>query len=249
MKPLTVEIWSDVACPWCYVGKRRLESALRSWSASKRATAPGASGAPAEGVGVDVVWRAFELDRSAPPASKEPIDYAARLAGKYGVPRAQAEAMIARLVGVAKDDGLDMRFDRIKPGNTFDAHRLIHLGAERGKGDAMKERLLRAYFTEGEALSEHATLARLAAEVGIDESDAVETLASGAFADDVRADEAEAADLGISGVPFFVIGGRYAVSGAQPAEVLAEALERAFGESNPAARSGEGAACGPAGCD
>jgi len=236
MAKLRIDIWSDIACPWCYVGKRRLEAAL--------ATFPHRSD-------VEVVWRAFELDPSAPHAAAPAAgaSYAERLARKYGKRVADAEAMIQHLVSVAAADGLEFRFDRIRPGNTFDAHRLVHLAHERGVQDAVKERLLRAYMTEGEAMSDPATLLRLAAEAGLDPDEVSAVLGSDRYAREVRADEEEAATLGIRGVPFFVIG-RYAVSGAQPAEVLLRALEQAWGEVSAAAKPAfaEGAACGPDGC-
>ena len=236
MEKLTVDIWSDVACPWCYIGKRRLESALSSF---------------AHADAVDVVWHAFELDPSAPPASPEPTRYPERLAKKYGVPLADAEAMIKRVVDTAAAEGLYFRFDRIRSGNTFDAHRLIRFARERGLQGAVKERVLRAYFCEGEAVSDRSVLARLADEVGMDAAEALQVLETNAHANDVRDDEGAAADLGITGVPFFVVGDRYAISGAQPAEGLLRALERAYAERSSAAAPSTGGApaCEPAGCN
>jgi len=237
MNKLRVDVWSDIACPWCYVGKRHLEAALARF---------------AQRDSVEVVWRAFELDPSAPRTRPLDVSYSERLGKKYGTSKAKAEAMISRMVDVAAADGLDFRFDHIKPGNTFDAHRLIHFAAEHGIQDAMKERLLRAYMTEGEAIGEQSVLERLAGEVGLDAKEVHAMLASDAGADEVRADEAQAQELGISGVPFFVIGGRYAVSGAQPSEVLLQALTQAWTElglGNAAGASfAEGATCGPDGC-
>jgi predicted DsbA family dithiol-disulfide isomerase len=236
MAKLRIDIWSDIACPWCYVGKRRIEAALAQFP--HRAD-------------VEVVWRAFELDPSAPRAAPAAAgaSYGERLARKYGKSVAEAEGMIRSMVAVAADDGLEFRFDRIRPGNTFDAHRVLHLALERGVQDAVKERLLRAYMTEGEAISDPATLARLAGEAGLDVDEVVALLATDTYAPEVRADEEEAAALGIRGVPFFVIG-RYAVSGAQPAEVLLRALHQAWGEvsATGAGDFAEGAACGPDGC-
>ncbi|HEY4118688.1 MAG TPA: DsbA family oxidoreductase, partial [Byssovorax sp.] len=145
--------------------------------------------------------------------------------------------------------GLDFHFERARPGNTFDAHRLIHLAGEHGKQDAMKERLLRAYMTEGAAIGDRGALVELAVEVGLDADEARAALSSERFSDEVRADEREAREIGIRGVPFFVFDGRLAVSGAQPAEVLLGALERA--KADRAVREPElveGAACGPDGC-
>ncbi len=236
MKPSTlrVDIWSDIACPWCYVGKRRLEAALKSFPHRDR---------------VEIVWRAFELDPSAPRERDTSQSYAERLARKYGSSVAEAERMIANMTSVAAGDGLDFRFDRIRPGNTFDAHRVIHLGLEHGKQDAVKERLLLAYMTEGERIGDPETLVRLGAEAGLDANEVRAMLATDAHAADVRADEEEAQELGIRGVPFFVLGGKYAISGAQPVELFAAALAKAWAEvvSEPVVFA-EGAVCGPDGC-
>src|SRR5689334_7936255 len=146
MKSLRVDVWSDIACPWCYVGKRRLEAAL--------ARLPGRED-------VEVVWRAFELDPSAPRVRDPAMSYAERLASKYRTSTARAEEMIRRMTETAAGDGLDFRFDRIRSGNTFDAHRVLHLALERGVQDAVKERFLRGYMTEGEPLGEPEALIRL----------------------------------------------------------------------------------------
>jgi predicted DsbA family dithiol-disulfide isomerase len=228
---LRIDVWSDIACPWCYVGKRQLEAALDQFPESQR---------------VQITWRAFELDGSAPKV-REPVDYAERLGRKYGTTAEQAQAMIDRMTGVARGVGLDFRFDRIRPGNTFDAHRLLHLAALRGVQDAVKERFLRGYLTEGEAIGDGSTLIRLSREAGLDADEVASVLGSDRYADDVRADEAEANALGISGVPFFVIGS-YGVSGAQSPAVLLDVLAKAWSERGDGAELPEGAACGPDGC-
>jgi predicted DsbA family dithiol-disulfide isomerase len=233
---LRIDIWSDIACPWCYVGKRRLEQALARF---------------AHRDDVEVVWRAFELDPSAPRVRDPQQSYAERLARKYGTTPAQGQAMIDRMVDTAAADGLALRFDHIRPGNTFDAHRLLHLAHERGVQDALKERLLRAYLTEGQAIGEPDVLASLAREVGLDDREVADLLAGDRCAAEVRQDEALARELGISGVPFFVLAGRLGVSGAQPADVLLGALDRAWREFCPPeiVPIVEGAVCGPDGCD
>ncbi len=213
---MKVEIWSDVVCPWCYVGKRRFEQALRGF---------------AHRAEVQVVWRSFELDPAA-PASRDG-SYAERLAEKYDTSVPEAQQMIDSMTAAAAAEGLDFHFELARPGNTFDAHRLLHLAAERGVQDAVKERLVRATFTEGEPISDHQTLVRLVAEAGLDADQATAVLAGDAFAPNVRADERDARDLGINGVPFFVIDRRYAVSGAQPAELLQRALEQAWQDRIP----------------
>lgn len=235
MNKLSVEVWSDIACPWCYVGKRRLEAALARFPRRDA---------------VDVVWRAFELDPAAPRVRDPDVSYAERLAKKYGASVADAEGMIRRMTDVAAEDGLDFHFERIRPGNTFDAHRVLHLAGERGVQDAVKERLLRGYMTEGEAIGEPEALVRLAGEAGLDPAEVRAMLATDTYAREVRADEEQARALGIHGVPFFVFGARYAASGAQPAELLLGALEKAWAEvvKEPLEALAEGAVCGPDGC-
>jgi len=239
MDKLRVDIWSDIACPWCYVGKRRLEAAVAQLDCRDA---------------VHVVWRAFELDPSAPRVRSADVGYAERLAKKYGSSVAQAEGMIERMTAVAAQDGLDFRFDRIRPGNTFDAHRLLHFAHEHDPNgplqDVLKERFLLAYMTEGEPIGEQDVLLRLCCEVGLDEETVRQVLTTDAHARHVRADEAEAAARSITGVPFFVLDGRHAVSGAQPADLLRGALERARREQVASSSTvlAEGAACGPDGC-
>jgi predicted DsbA family dithiol-disulfide isomerase len=209
--PFIVEIWSDVVCPWCYLGKRRFESALARFEHRDD---------------VEVVWRSFELDPNAGPSSSVPA--AERLAAKYGMSVEDAQANHDRLTALAAEDGLEYHLDRTRGGNTFDAHRLIQLGKARGIQDAVKERLMRAYFTENVAIDDRETLIRLAAEAGLDADAARATLASDDYADAVREDEELARRIGINGVPFFVLGRRYGVSGAQTSDVLLEALEKSW---------------------
>jgi predicted DsbA family dithiol-disulfide isomerase len=234
MTELRVDVWSDIACPWCYVGKRRLERALRDF--------PHADD-------VKVVWHSFELDPSA-PAEKDPkVSHVERLAKKYGLSVQQAQSNSDRLRDTAKGEGLTFDFDHIRSGNMFDAHRLIHLAKERGRQDAVKERFLKAYLEEGVLMSEHGSLLRLAVEAGLEEREAADVLASEQFGEEVRADEAQAQELGISGVPCFVLDGRYAVSGAQSPQVLLSALHQAWTEREQSAvEPSEGAFCGPDGC-
>jgi predicted DsbA family dithiol-disulfide isomerase len=210
MAPLTVDVWSDVVCPWCYLGKRRLEAALAAFDDPE---------------GVEVTWHAFELDPDAPPVHEgRPAE---RLAEKYGSSLEQAEAMNAQMTELAAREGLEYHLDTARGGNSFDAHRLIRLAAEHGRQGEAEERMFRAYFTEGEAIGAPETLVRLGTVLGLDAEEVRETLGSDRFAADVREDEAVAARLGIRGVPFFVLDRRYGVSGAQPAEVLVQALEHA----------------------
>jgi predicted DsbA family dithiol-disulfide isomerase len=208
---MEIEIWSDIACPWCYVGKRRFEAALAQFEHANETT---------------VTWRSFELDPSAP--LERPGEGAAHLAAKYGMTVEQARASQAGLADTAADEGIEMRFDLQRMGRTFDGHRLVHLGAEHGIQDAVKERLMRAYFTEGALMSDPEALVALAAEAGLDPEEARATLASDRFADEVRTDEHDAQRLGISAVPTFVADRAIGVSGAQPAEQLLAFLREAW---------------------
>jgi predicted DsbA family dithiol-disulfide isomerase len=211
-----VEIWSDIACPWCYVGKRRFEAALARYEHRDEVT---------------VTWRSFELDPQAPPVRQG--DYAAHLARKYGMSRDDALAMHARMTETAAGEGLEFRFDIARGANTFDAHRIVHLAAAHGAQDAMKERIMRAYLTEGELISDHATLERLAVEVGLPEDEVRDVLSSDRFAGEVREDERTAARFGISAVPFFVVDRYYGIEGAQPPEAILETLTRAAAPDTP----------------
>jgi predicted DsbA family dithiol-disulfide isomerase len=227
-----VEIWSDIACPWCYVGKRRFEAALAGFEHRDDVT---------------VTWRSFELDPTAP--RKREVDGATHLAEKYGTSRDQALAMHQRMTDVAAGEGLEFRFDLARGGNTFDAHRLTHLAAAHGLQDAMKERLMRAYLTEGEPIGDPEALGRLAIEVGLPEDEVRELLAGDRYADEVREDERTAAQFGIHAVPFFVVDRALGASGAQPAEVFGELLRRGWETRKPAvAVVADGEACGPDGC-
>jgi predicted DsbA family dithiol-disulfide isomerase len=229
-----VEIWSDVVCPWCYVGKRHFEEALSRFPHRDE---------------VVVEWKSFELDPNSPPVVDMTMSQI--LQRKYGMSEAQADEANAKMTALAAGVGLEYHLDRVQAGNTFDAHRLIHLAAAHDLGDAMKERLLAAYFTEGQAIGDRAVLVALAVEVGLDRAEAERVLAGDQFASEVRNDEARAVALGASGVPFFVIDEAYGVSGAQPVEVLAGALEQAWSASHPVtviAGAGDGAACQDGSC-
>jgi predicted DsbA family dithiol-disulfide isomerase len=210
---MQVEIWSDVVCPWCYVGKRRFEAALARFGERDE---------------VDVVWRSFELDPNAP--QQRDLPSTRHLAEKYGMSIEQAEASQQRLTDLAAAEGLEYHLDRTAGGNSFDAHRLLHLAAASGLQDALKERLLRAYFTEGEAIGRPEVLQRIAAEAGLDPAEVADVLAGEQYADEVRADEQRARLLGINGVPFFAIDGRYGISGAQSSDLILSALEQAWSE-------------------
>lgn len=213
---MKVEIWSDVVCPWCYIGKRHFETALTGFEHRDEVT---------------VIWRSFQLNPNSPTtADGDPLD---RLVAKYGMSRADAERAQARVTAAAATVGLDFHLDRARSGNTFDAHRLLHHALSAGKQSDLKERLMTAYFVEGEAVGEREVLARLATDVGLEGSAVREVLASDAFAAEVRQDEQEARRLGISGVPFFVIDRAYGISGAQPSELMLSTLDQAWVDSHP----------------
>ncbi|WP_139488519.1 DsbA family oxidoreductase [Brevibacillus dissolubilis] len=229
---MKVEIWSDFICPFCYIGKRRFEAALEQFAHKQE---------------IEVIYRSFELD---PNAKREATqDIHSMLAGKYGMSLEQAKSANADVGRQAEGVGLTYDFDNMKPSNTFDAHRLSHYAASHGRMQEMTERLLYAYFTEGKHLGDHETLTALAAEVGLDRDEVAKMLSGEDFTQEVRSDEQEAVDLGIRGVPFFVINRRYAVSGAQPSEVFLDALKKAWDEQSPltilneASESADDAAC------
>ena len=211
---MQIEVWSDVICPWCYIGKRRLEMALAKFPHWES---------------VQVVWRSFELDPNSPrqlPGTLEEM-----LAQKYRVSPQEAAAMNARVTEVAKQVGLDYRLSTARPGNTFDAHRLLHFADSKQLGDSAAERVMHAYFSESLPVGEHESLARLAPEFGIAENEALAMLKSNAFANEVRADEERATNFGITAVPFFVIDENVGISGAQSIEVFSSALQQAWDDS------------------
>lgn len=208
---MLVEIWSDIVCPWCYIGKRRFEEAASRFGHSDD---------------LEVVWRSFELDPHAP--TERGGDAAEQLARKYGVTRERAQAMEDSVTRSAAKVGLEYHLDRARRGNTFDAHRLLHLAADRGLQGELKERLLAAYFTEGEPIGDPLTLGGLAVGVGLDPVEVRGLLDGDAYAEAVRRDERLATGLGATGVPFFVFGRAAAVGGAQSPEILLEAIEHAW---------------------
>ncbi|MGH1340924.1 MAG: DsbA family oxidoreductase [Nannocystales bacterium] len=232
MNPVKVEIWSDVACPWCWVGKRHVEEAAASFDRP-----------------IEIRWRAFELDSSAPKELDDSIDYVDRLANKYRTSRDGAQQMIDRMTEVGRQRGLDFRFDRARPGNTFDAHRLLAWAADSGKQTALKERLFEAYMHEGKSVADHETLVQLAEDVGLDAERAQSVLSSDDFAQEARGDEATAGKLGVTGVPFFVIDGRIGVQGAQPPEVLLSALKKAAADAPAQTVAAKAESCDAEGCE
>jgi predicted DsbA family dithiol-disulfide isomerase len=236
MSVMRVEVWSDVVCPWCYIGKRRLERALAQFPHADE---------------VEVVYRSFELDPSAPREATESMDEV--LARKYGGGVGQARAMMARVTEVAAEEGLEYHLDRTLRGNTVDAHRLLHLALEEGGPRlqaGLKEALMAAYFTRTENVADPDVLRKVAVGSGLDPERVDEVLGSDEFTDAVREDVAQARAFGAGGVPFFVVDRKYGVSGAQPVETFGQVLERAWTESRPSLTVvGEpDGVCGPDGC-
>jgi predicted DsbA family dithiol-disulfide isomerase len=213
---MKVEIWSDILCPWCYIGKREFENALNRFKHKDK---------------VEVTWKSFELD---PSAQKDyDGDLYSLLSSKYNVSIERARQMTGALIERAKATGLTYNMDIAKATNSFDAHRLIHLAAEHGLQETVIERLSAAYLTEGKHIGHHETLIQIGVEAGLDEADVTKMLNSNSYADAVRKDEYEAQNLRIKGVPFFLINQKYSISGAQPQEVFAEALEKIWEELYP----------------
>jgi predicted DsbA family dithiol-disulfide isomerase len=211
---MEVEIWADIVCPWCYLGKRHFERALDSFDHRDK---------------VQVVYRSFELDPAAPQGVTTPtVDL---LAQKYRMSPDQARQAQRQMEERASADGLTFRMDGLRSGNTRDAHRLLHLAKASGRQSELMERLQRAYFTEQDSIFDHDTLTRLAVEAGLDPGEVADVLASDRYTDHVETDQAMAQSLGATGVPLFVIDRRYGISGAQPPETIAGVLERAWSEA------------------
>lgn len=209
--PIKVDIWSDVQCPWCYIGKRKFEA-----------------GVAAYGGDVEVEYHSFEL------APDTPVDFDGTpreyLSARKGLPLEQVDLMLERVVGIAASVGLDYDYDHVHQTNTIKAHELLHHAKSKGLQLEMKERLLRAYFIEGGHVGRIEDLADLAAEVGLDRAEVVRVLSEERYLADVKQDVAQAAAYGIQGVPFFVVDGRYGVSGAQDAQTFANVLAQVASE-------------------
>lgn len=235
---MKIEIWSDVACPWCYIGKRRFETALADFPHRES---------------VEVQWRSYQLDPGLPEHyDGTELEY---LSTRKGMAPAQVSQMFEHVAAQAAAEGLTYRFEDVVVANSFMAHRLIHLAAAHGKQDAAKERLLSDHFERGLDIGNREYLTALGRDLGIDAGELAELFSTDKYADAVRHDFAEGRALGISGVPFFVIDRKFGLSGAQPAETFTAALEQAWQESHPLTMVSSGAgsvadagACGPDGC-
>lgn len=239
---MRIDIFSDVVCPFCYIGKRHLEAALDQAGLADQA---------------DIHWHAFELD---PNAEKFPQQgLVEMIASKYGLDQAQAEQSQEAIAQRARQVGLEFNWRHAQHGNTLDAHRLIHLAGTHGKAPAAEEALMRAYFTEGKNPADHRTLRDVAQEIGLDAAEVDQLLSGQRFEAEVREDEAAAHRIGVQGVPFFIFNGKFALSGAQPIDVFVQALQQALEEeeqegsapeqdSPSPAGTATGEACGPEGC-
>jgi predicted DsbA family dithiol-disulfide isomerase len=210
---IKIEIWSDVMCPWCYIGKRRFEKALDEFEHKGE---------------VDVEWKSFQLNPAMKTDPSKNINV--YLSEIKGCTLEDAQQMNQQVTGLAKEVGLEYDFDKAVVANSFDAHRLIQYAKEAGKGDQAEERLFKAYFTEGKNIASHETLVQLGSEIGLEENEVKEMLAGERFTDEVKHDVYEARQIGVRGVPFFLFNGKYAISGAQQTELFVDTLKKAWHE-------------------
>jgi len=230
---MKVEIWSDIMCPFCYIGKRRFETALDQLDIKDR---------------VEVVWRSFQLDPALRPVPGQSIHQF--LAVRKGVSEEEGRSMNEYMTGMAAETGLEYHMDRIVVNNTMDAHRLLHLAAAQGLQNDLKERLFKAYYTEGRDIGNPEVLLEIGLSAGLQETAVRELLASDRFRKDVEADQQEARQFGAGGVPFFVLNRKYGISGAQSTETFSEVLQKVLSEEQPELLAGDGLSCGPDGnCD
>ncbi|WP_104055718.1 MULTISPECIES: DsbA family protein [unclassified Arthrobacter] len=237
---MKIDIWSDIACPWCYIGKRRFEAALAAFPHRNE---------------VEVTWRSYQLDPSLPAHyDGTEVQY---LSERKGIDPQQLAGMLEQVTAQAAGEGLSYDFDSLVVANSFPAHRLIHLARAEGgseAADAVKEALLSAHFEKGQDIGSTEVLIGIGAAAGVDPDRVRSMLATDEYTDAVNADIAQARSLGVSGVPFFVLDEKYGISGAQPVELFTSALEQAWQESHPlvnltpASASADGPACGPDGC-
>ncbi len=220
---MIIEIWEDVVCPWCYIGERRLETALESFPHKSE---------------VQIIRHSFELDPSALPKAAKKQNVAEMLSTKYGISLENTTRREKQIAGLAKDEGLTINPERVVA-NTRDAHRVLHLALERGLQRALAKSLFTAHFTDGRDISDPDVLTQLASQVGIEEAQVKTLLAGDAYLAEVEADEREAMEINLSGVPLFVVDRRYGVSGAQPTAVFLELLKKGWEEGTTLAPTSE----------
>ena len=224
---MKVEIWSDIMCPFCYIGKRNFEAALNEFDAKNE---------------IEIEWKSFQLDPTIPKTFEKKVSTYEYLAARKGMPVERSKEMHDNIVETARKVGLTYNFEKAVVANSFDAHKLIQLAKTKGLGDAAEESLFKAYFSNGQDMSDHSTLIRLGKEIGLNEEEITAALVSEEFEAKVNFDVSEGSQLGVTGVPFFVFDRKYAVSGAQPIETFLNALKQSHAESK-----NEGETCTPGG--
>lgn len=228
---MRIDVWSDIVCPFCHVGRRHLELALERFEHADQ---------------VGVVWHSFELDRNSPAVGAG--SNVERVAAKYGVPVAQMRAQHEQMAAAAAAVGLDFAWEQIVPSNSYAAHRLLHYARSVGREQAVTDRVMRAWYSQGAAIGDPAVLVDLAAEAGLDREATAQLLAGDEFGIDVRTDEALATQIGISAVPTFILDQKFAVQGAQPVEALRRALEHAWADQGNRPEPAPADRCGGGGC-
>jgi len=229
---MNVEIWSDVMCPFCYIGKRKFEKALEQFPHKDD---------------IKIIWKSFQLDPST--VTDPSLNTIENLRLKKGWSKEQAAETIAHVADIAKQVGLDFNFDKAVVANSFDAHRLSHLAKKYNKQNELEEKLFSAYFTEGKNTADHETLLKIALEIGMDKAEVTQLLKGNIFANEVHQDVEQAQQIGVRGVPFFVLNQKYAISGAQESDSFLQALHKAYNETKLVVLSNDDAAvCGPDGC-
>lgn len=234
---LQVEIWSDIMCPFCYIGKRHFEEALNKFTDREN---------------IEIVWKSFQLDPEIPAVISKPQNVYEYLANRKGMSYDQSVSMHQNVTAMAQKAGLEYNFDKTVIANSFNAHKVIQLAKTKGLGDTIEERFFKAYFTEGKNLADSTTLAELGSDIGLDKEEILHALKDDRYAYLVNQDITEARQIGVTGVPFFVFNRKYAVSGAQPADAFLKTIEKAYAEwrlDNPRPKLdiSNGPACTPEG--
>ena len=224
---MKVEIWSDIMCPFCYIGKRNFEAALKEFDAKNE---------------IEIEWKSFQLDPTIPKTFDKKVSTYEYLAERKGMSVEKAIELHSNVTEMARNVGLTYNFDQSVVANSFDAHKLIQFAKTKGLGDAAEESLFKAYFTDGKDMSDHSILVELGNEIGLNEKEVISALESAQYGEKVNFDISEGSQLGVTGVPFFVFDRKYAISGAQPIETFLNALKQSFAESKS-----EGASCTPGG--
>ena len=230
---MNVEIWSDVMCPFCYIGKRKFEKALEQFPHKDD---------------IIIIWKSFQLDPST--VTDPSLNTIENLRLKKGWSKEQSAETIAQVADIAKQVGLDFNFDKAVVANSFDAHRLSHLAKKYNKQNELEEKLFSAYFTEGKNTADYETLLKIALEIGMDEGEVSQVLKGNTFANEVHQDVEQAQQIGVRGVPFFVLNQKYAISGAQESDTFLQALHKAYDETKLVdLADNDSAVCGPEGCE